>query len=216
MLFWGLVLCISELSTAWAGDLSGYVALDTYKFCPIERYEPVLQTSCLWDASAQAVGNCDQPQYQEVVGRRPIYQACQTLLALSERGPMPANPYPELGSTDAKVWRLMKALQPIAVEAVKIISPACVSSVKPPSERKSKADFEYYFSCLDEVDVALKKQTFESSVGKILSAVEAALLRADFDNPQTVAASSELTLLLEDDGTNSSLQTVEEILDRFK
>jgi hypothetical protein len=214
--FRSVIVGLAALSTAEAGDLSGYIRLDNYRFCPIERYEQALETACHWDASARAAGNCDQPQYQQVVGRRPIYQACQTLLLLGDGGPMPANPYPGVSSTDAKIWRLMKALQPITLQAVKLNPPACMSKIKPYPERRAKADHEFFFSCLDESDIAIRKQVVESAAGRIVSTVETALLRADFNNPQTVAASNELALLLEDEGATASLQSVKDISARFK
>lgn len=215
-----LRLSVLSLGFLWpyvfAGDLSWYVPPDRYRFCAIEGYEDILETACSWDATARAAGNCDQPQYQQAVGKRTIYKACSTLLVIGEGGPLPASPPPAISAADAKIWRLIKSLQPIAAVAVANKAPACLSNVKPYPERRAKADHEFYFRCLDDMDSETRKNATEGLEGRIVGMVEAALARSNFNDPQTAAAVAELALLLEDEGAKASKGSIEALLQRFK
>jgi hypothetical protein len=201
---------------AFAGDLTWYVPPDRYRFCAIAGYEDILETACSWDATARAAGNCDQPQYQQAVGKRTIYQACSTLLVIGEGGPLPASPPPTISAADAKIWRLIKSLQPIAAVAVANKAPACLSNVKPYPERRAKADHEFYFRCINELDSTMRKNAKEGLEGRIVAMIEEALARSNFNDPLTVAAAAELALLLEDEGVKASMSSIDALLQRFK
>lgn len=211
--FLALVLLHAD---AVAGPLDDFLFEDQSPYCGVERYEDILETACGWDAAARASGNCDAPKYQEAVGKRPIYRACRSLLALSAGGPLQATAPAEAPDGVKRIWRLVKAVQPLAVQATSVSEPACFTGIKPYAQRNQKADHVFYFNCLDERDSLVLKKSTESNEGKIVRAIGMGLLKAKIQDADSELALGELTLLIEDEGAKAKLKVVDELLSRIK
>lgn len=199
-----------------AGVLEDFLREDESVFCGVDHYVDAFESSCAWDEAAKRAGDCIAPQYQEIVGKREIYRQCRTLLSLGEGYHLPASPPQDAATSVKKGWNLLKALQPIAAEAIKVPMPACVAGIKPYPQRKLKDDHVYYFNCMNERNISVSKSSADSNAGRVVSIISKALEAANFDDAQTMAAVNELTILLEDEGSKASLQEVGELVKRFR
>ncbi len=199
-----------------AADLTTVLKKDRSLFCGIQSYDAALETSCAWSAAARAAGNCDMLQYQEVVGRRAIFKECLTLFVLGEGGTLPQSPPQKISAEGKKIWRLLRAVQPVAVAAQKVAEPACFSAIKPYPLRTSKNDHVQFFSCMEEREASILMNVNQSVTGKIVQEVQSILIKANVNDAETMLAIDQITLELEDNGAKTDLSTIREIASRIR
>ncbi|RKT25609.1 hypothetical protein B0G69_1327 [Paraburkholderia sp. RAU2J] len=211
------MLLLLPTSLAYATPFEEFFEPDRSRYCGVERKEDILETSCLWDATARASGNCDAKEYQVTIGKEPIYRSCRSLFTLGETAStLTPDAPPGITPNAALIWRLMAAIQPIAKEATTVSPPACVADVKEPKDRTSREDHEKYFSCLDEWDNAILYQADTSAPGKMVGIIEEGLKGAKLEDDDSRGALGELTLLLEDEGSAADPSTVQNLVARLK
>ena len=209
-----VVICMSSICAA--GSWEEFLIEDRYIFCGVERLESAYETSCLWDKAAQQAGDCAAPQYQEVIGKKPVYKQCKTLFALGELPRLPGSPPAQASASLKNSWNLLRALQPIALEAITVPEPVCFSNLKSYPHRTSKADHAFFFDCVNERNELIYRHMSESNAAHIVKTLESPMATANFLAVQTIVAASELAVLLEDEGSKVDLTAVKEIIVNFR
>jgi hypothetical protein len=207
---WGLAGAVQ------GADMSNYFREESLAYCGIASFEEAKETSCSWDPAALATGDCLNPKYEFVVGRQVVFKSCKSIGILSFWQPMPASPPSQAPASDTQVWRLLRALQPLAKDAIGAPEPACIKNLKPYAERKAKANHEDFFNCFEQWDKDRVQRWQQSQTGAILRAIQPALEKANLSSPQTIAAIGALTLLVEDSGISVLPIEVESLLKQFQ
>lgn len=206
------LIVISMSSICTAGSWEEFLVEEQSMFCGVERFESAYETSCMWDKTAQQAGDCAAPQYQEVVGKKPIYKQCKTLFALGALPRLPGSPPVQASASVKNSWNLLRALQPIAFEAVTVPDPVCFSKLKSYPNRTSKADHVFFFDCVNERNELIYRHMSEGNAAHIMNTLQSTMTKANFLDAQTIAAANELAVLLEDEGSKVDLNTVKKII----
>lgn len=205
-------LSLLGAAAAGAAGFDRFLHEERQLACGVERTDKILESMCHWDAGAKQKGNCNAPEFLDVVGERSLPRACKSILQIAAWPPMPGEPGPGYSEDQRLLFRLLKSLQPIAAAVMKVQQPDCMKSIKPYFELRTKDDFVRFNACLDAVDQQLLQRLSSDPTARLLRRLQEVVRVANMTDQNVVSVIGELTLFFEDNGASFNPATAEGLL----
>jgi hypothetical protein len=209
-----IIMFFSYVPLVSAEVLDLFLEKQVQAVCGISSTEDIIETACHWDVAAQQSGDCSASKFMEIVGHAPVMNSCISILEIASWPTTSVSLNESMTVGQKKVFRLLRALQSAAIEAVTITEPACVATLELDMTKfKAKKNYVDYFACLAQRDDALQIKLSTDKKAAALRRIQKTIDQVDLNEQDVLIKIDELVIAIEDDPSMNDMENIDKLID---